>query len=78
MVSSGNLWLQADGEYHGTGTPLCVPEEKGDRRNRPPLSLHSKLHTGAGTSGRIHTGKNRDKVLSSTTVRSVQLMLHCA
>ena len=29
-------------------------------------------------SGRIHIGKNQDKGLSTTTVRSVHLMLHCA
>ena len=28
--------------------------------------------------GRIHVGKNQDKGLSTTTVHSVHLMLHCA
>ena len=37
-----------------------------------------KLYKELLESGRIHVGKNQDKGLSSTTVHSVHLMLHCA
>ena len=37
-----------------------------------------KLYKELLESGRIHIGKNQDKGLSTTTVRSVHLMLHCA
>lgn len=37
-----------------------------------------KLYKELLESGRIHIGKNQDKSLSTTTVRSVHLMLHCA
>ena len=37
-----------------------------------------KLYKELLESGRIHVGKNQDKGLSTTTVRSVHLMLHCA
>ena len=41
---------------------------------RHPQKLYKELLE----SGRIHIGKNQDKGLSTTTVRSVHLMLHCA
>lgn len=37
-----------------------------------------KLYKELLENGRIHVGKNQDKGLSTTTVRSVHLMLHCA
>ena len=37
-----------------------------------------KLYKELLESGRIHIGKNQDKGLSTTTVHSVHLMLHCA
>ena len=37
-----------------------------------------KLYKELLESGRIHVGKNQNKGLSSTTVHSVHLMLHCA
>ena len=37
-----------------------------------------KLYKELLESGRIHVGKNQDKGLSTTTVHSVHLMLHCA
>ena len=37
-----------------------------------------KLYKELLEGGRIHIGKNQDKCLSTTTVRSVHLMLHCA
>ena len=37
-----------------------------------------KLYKELLENGRIHIGKNRDKGLSTTTVHSVHLMLHCA
>mgnify|MGYP002546514427 FL=1 len=37
-----------------------------------------KLYKELLENGRIHIGKNQDKGLSSTTVHSVHLMLHCA
>ena len=37
-----------------------------------------KLYKELLENGRIHIGKNQDKGLSTTTVRSVHLMLHCA
>ena len=37
-----------------------------------------KLYKELLEGGRIHIGKNQDKGLSTTTVRSVHLMLHCA
>ena len=37
-----------------------------------------KLYKELLEDGRIHVGKNQDKGLSTTTVRSVHLMLHCA
>lgn len=37
-----------------------------------------KLYKELLESGRIHIGKNQDKGLSTTTVRGVHLMLHCA
>ena len=37
-----------------------------------------KLYKELLENGRLHIGKNQDKGLSTTTVRSVHLMLHCA
>lgn len=37
-----------------------------------------KLYKDLMESGRVHVGKNQSPGLSSTTVRSVHLMLHCA
>ena len=37
-----------------------------------------KLYKELLENGRVHIGKNQDKGLSTTTVRSVHLMLHCA
>ena len=71
-------WLRTWYELYAKPNIRTIPRIGSVKLKELTTRHLQKLYKELLESGRIHIGKNQDKSLSTTTVRSVHLMLHCA
>ena len=78
LYANPNIRLATADRYHLMIETYTIPRIGKIKLTKLTSRDLQKLYKDLMENGRVHVGKNQSPGLSSTTVRSVHLMLHCA
>ena len=78
LYAKPNIRIATADQYHLMIETYTIPRIGKIKLTKLTSRDLQKLYKDLMENGRVHVGKNQSPGLSSTTVRSVHLMLHCA